>query len=102
MSAIIHVMAEEYPWGIEWSRSGTLAFFTTNAFGILIEDLVQSSFTVKRSWWTTAVGWVWVGLFIFWSSPAHFYPRMQVLDSSQGGVPPVSILKPLLTYFTAP
>ncbi|RHZ57414.1 wax synthase family protein [Aspergillus thermomutatus] len=101
-SAVIHLLAEEYPWGIDWDRSGTMRFFVTQAFGILLEDLVQTAFALGGSheprsrWWSKAVGWVWVALFTFWSSPSHFYPRLQVLDSSNGGVPPISVLRPLI------
>ncbi|KAE8365522.1 membrane bound O-acyl transferase family-domain-containing protein [Aspergillus caelatus] len=99
MSAVIHLLAEEYPWGIDWDRSGTTRFFVTQAFGILLEDLVQTAFAShepRSRWWSKAVGWVWVALFTFWSSPSHFYPRLQVLDSSNGGVPPISVLRPLI------
>ncbi|KAK4246250.1 tat pathway signal sequence [Corynascus novoguineensis] len=102
VSAIIHLLAEEYPWGIDWDRSGTTRFFVTQAFGILLEDLVQSNLGPREPrWWTKAVGWVWVALFTFWSSPSHFYPRLQVLDRSNGGVPPVSVLRPLIDHLSA-
>lgn len=106
-SAVIHLFAEEYPWGIDWDRSGTTRFFVTQAFGILLEDLVQTAFAWGGSqephthWWSKAVGWVWVVLFVFWSSPAHFYPRLQLLDTSNGGVPPISILRPLMDRLAA-
>ncbi|KAF9884912.1 hypothetical protein FE257_000903 [Aspergillus nanangensis] len=104
ISGIIHLLAEEYPCGIDWDRSGTMRFFVTQAFGILLEDLMQTGFAFGGShqshscWWSKEVGWVWVALFIFWSSPSHFYPRLQVLDSSNGGVPPISVLRPLLNH----
>jgi hypothetical protein len=101
-SAIIHLLAEEYPWGIDWDRSGTMRFFVTQTFGILLEDLVQTTFgSHEPRWWTKAVGWGWVSLFTFWSSPSHFYPRLQVLDSGNGGVPPISVLRPLIDRLAA-
>lgn len=102
MSAIIHLLAEEYPWGINWDRSGTMRFFITQTFGIFLEDISQAVLGPHESqWWTKAVGWIWVSLFVFWSSPSHFYPRLQVLDSSNGGVPPVSVLRPMLNRLAA-
>ncbi|KAK6063598.1 tat pathway signal sequence [Seiridium cupressi] len=97
VSAVIHLLAEEYPGGIDWNRSGTTRFFMTQAFGILLEDLVQSAFGPREPrYWAKVVGWVWVALFTLWSSPSHFYPRLQVIDSSRGGIPPVSVMRPLM------
>ncbi|EFQ35402.1 tat pathway signal sequence [Colletotrichum graminicola] len=102
VSAVIHLLAEEYPWGIDWDRSGTMRFFMAQAFGILLEDLVQSTLgTREPRWWTKAMGWIWVSLFVFWSSPMHFYPRLQVMDMSGGGVPPVSVLRPVMDRLLA-
>lgn len=86
-SALYHLVVLEYVNGIRWHHTGTMNFFCTQALGILLEDSVQAGFRFltghKHSRWTAAVGYVWVVLWLYWTSPARDYPRLQVSNGKK-------------------
>ncbi|PTB66754.1 hypothetical protein BBK36DRAFT_3899 [Trichoderma citrinoviride] len=99
VSGLFHLFGEEYPGGIRWDQSGTLRFYSIQALGFMIEDAVQAiwsrGFKGQYSRWTTAVGYVWVLFWIFWTSPAYFYP-LQLNVTEKKPVLPFSVVGPLL------
>ena len=99
VSGLFHLFGEEYPGGIRWDRSGTLRFYSIQAVGFMLEDAVQAIWSRvckgQYSRWTTAVGYVWVLFWIFWTSPAYFYP-LQLNVTEKKPVLPFSVVRPLL------
>ena len=66
-------------------------FFMTQALGIVAEDAVQGSYRywygVDRGGETTmarrTVGYIWVVFFLWWSTPAWFYPRLRLSEGDE-------------------
>jgi hypothetical protein len=104
VSGLFHLAAEEYPYGIRWQQSGTLRFYSIQALGILLEDTVQAIsrrlFSYRPSRWTRAVGYIWVVLWILWTSPAYFYPLLQDVTEKKP-ILPFSVVGPLLRSLRA-
>jgi hypothetical protein len=79
----VHFVSD-YAKGLSWEQSGGVRFFCTQALGIMIEDGVQAVYRSasgekkdgqKDKVWKRVMGWVWmVGFFLFWSTPAWFFP----------------------------
>ncbi|OAL66244.1 hypothetical protein A7C99_3352 [Trichophyton rubrum] len=104
VSALMHVLVDVAS-GLSLTSSGAARFFLTQAFGIIIEDIVVSiyyNFMVKdRSRGSylleKCVGFVWVCAFMIWSSPAYVYPLMYRVNSGQDdSIIPFSIIKMLI------
>ncbi|KAI0534843.1 membrane bound O-acyl transferase family-domain-containing protein [Xylaria digitata] len=99
LSGLYHLAAQEYSHGIRWQHTGTLRFFCTQALGILIEDAAQAglrhSTNYRSNRLTTALGYLWVVLWLYWSSAAWFYPQMQDA-AGKGALLPFSVIRPLL------
>lgn len=69
--------------GIPRSQSGALRFFTTQALGIMLEDGVQEMYRrirggTRSALWSRVVGYVWVFLFLSWSTAAWQYPMLLI------------------------
>lgn len=95
--------------GMEWSESGSLRFFCTQALGILLEDGVQALYhhhhrpvpgtraTKPDNRSGTAaklIGYLWLGVFLAWSTPAWAYPAMRRNEGrAEDMVLPFSIAK---------
>ena len=88
ISGIFHALAD-IGTGLTWSESGSVTFFVTQALGIMVEDGVQA---VYQSWrdkqaggapagterfLTRWVGYLWVVVWMCWSGPAWFYPKLR-------------------------
>ena len=81
LSGALHVLAE-YAGGRHLQDSGTLRFFSTQVLGIMIEDGAQAVYRSARAsrkdvplqFWARSLGYTWVIVFLFWSSPAWIYP----------------------------
>ncbi|KAI9875333.1 MAG: hypothetical protein M1830_008604 [Pleopsidium flavum] len=83
LSGFMHALtdvAEDYGW----QASGSIRYFVTQAVGILLEDCVQAIYRSARGMakeqqpelWAKLVGYLWVLLFQFWSTPAWIYPAL--------------------------
>ncbi|KAF2120337.1 hypothetical protein BDV96DRAFT_683800 [Lophiotrema nucula] len=80
ISGYMHAFAETAT-GLSLQQSGAVRFFCTQAVGIMIEDIAKEVFMdrcLKRGH-TSAIfrrvlGYVWVGCFLAWSTPAWLYP----------------------------
>ncbi|PIG86413.1 hypothetical protein AARAC_007526 [Aspergillus arachidicola] len=83
LSAVMHFLID-ISGGIPVHKSGAIHFFCTQAFGIVIEDAaiklysyitvytnVRLPLLVER-----VLGFIWVGLFLVWSTPVYVYPMM--------------------------
>ena len=101
VSGLVHV-AEEYGAGVPLHQSNSMRFFCMQTLGIMSEDGVQALFhwsnaDRKRSW-TRAVGYIWVILWISWSSPAWYYPKLRLNNGSQRDqILPFTLLGKLLS-----
>lgn len=106
ISGVLHLSAD-IAIGIASGESGSIRFFCTQAVGILIEDSVQAlyyqfvPYRVKTGSYQWArvekvIGYVWLVVFLAWSTPAWAFPAMQ---RSQGKaeelILPFSIVKSL-------
>ena len=75
---------------LSFHNSQCVRFFITQALGIMLEDGVQEVATrlgilgkEKTKWWMKAVGWVWLMVFLGWSTPALMYPAAR-LNTGKG------------------
>ena len=79
-SGLVHAL-EESCAGVPWHQSGSMRFYCMQALGILFEDAVQAVFNAltdkRHRGWTRVAGYVWVVLWMTWSSAAWFYPKLQ-------------------------
>ena len=90
LSGLLHQWVE-VGQGIAWRQSGQLHFFITQVMGIILEDAVQGIYRscrgVKRGEETTAgrrlTGYLWVLVFLWWSTPAWFYPRLRLSEGDK-------------------
>jgi hypothetical protein len=84
--------------GIPPSHTGALKFFVIQGLGIMFEDAVQALHRRHRSGkpgsWTRIVGYIWVSLFLIWTTPCWIYPMVR------SNVPEKDIMPPwkLFTY----
>ncbi|KAH8883275.1 hypothetical protein GQ53DRAFT_664035, partial [Thozetella sp. PMI_491] len=89
ISGIFHAFSDTLTQRIPWEESGAMTFFCLQAVGIMIEDAVQA---LDRQWkplllqahgkkaWglvNTWTGYLWVVLWLVWSSPVWIYPHMR-------------------------
>ncbi|KAL7803494.1 membrane bound O-acyl transferase family domain-containing protein [Trichoderma aethiopicum] len=99
VSGLFHLFGEEYPDGIRWDQSGTLRFYSIQALGFMLEDAIQAVwsrvFHCRYNRWTRATGYVWVLFWVFWTSPAYFYP-LQLTVTEKKAILPFSVVGPLL------
>lgn len=88
--------------GIKWEENGAMRFFVTQALGIMVEDGVQAAFRARiakrrrgqNESMSVAVGYAWVVIWISWTSPAFFYPKMSKQTGSEWDeLMPFSLLK---------
>jgi hypothetical protein len=82
LSGLVHAAAD-LAAGIPFTESGSLKFFLTQVIGIMAEDTVRKLWgdrkvanlpRPKRRSWHTVVGYFWVGLWLFWTTPTWSYP----------------------------
>ena len=85
LSGLLHTWVE-VGQGFPARQSGQMQFFATQIVGIVVEDAVQAVYRavcgIQRGAPPTpmarAVGYVWLIVFLWWSTPAWFYPRQRV------------------------
>ncbi|KAH7417743.1 membrane bound O-acyl transferase family-domain-containing protein [Cadophora sp. MPI-SDFR-AT-0126] len=101
LSGLVHAAAD-LAAGIPFEESGSLQFFLTQAVGIMVEDTVRTLWgdgkvtdipQPKRLWYIV-VGYVWVGFWLFWTTPIWSYPSARYYNGSS--FLPFSVLRPLL------
>ena len=70
--------------GLAWKRSGATRFFCTQTIGIIGEDAIRTLFrrflpnkegSKPRTFYKVR-GYVWVFIFLVWSTPSWIYPSM--------------------------
>lgn len=104
ISGLLHTWVE-VGMGFPTRQSGQIQFFMTQIVGILLEDAVQAFYRavygIQRGAPPTtrarAVGYIWLVVFLWWSTPAWFYPRQRVSQGNQSeAVLPFSLFAGLL------
>jgi Membrane bound O-acyl transferase family len=96
ISGLIHHRAD-LAMGIPHAEAGSLIFFLLQPLGIMLEDGMQ---TLTRHLSTPnsgrvprIVGYLWVMMFLVWSTPTWFYPQQRHIDPT--GLLPFRIIGPL-------
>lgn len=85
ISGLAHAWIE-FAQGYPARQSGQTQFFVTQIVGIMLEDTVQAVYRatcgVKRGTPPTpmarAAGYVWLAVFLWWSTPVWFYPQLRL------------------------
>ena len=99
ISGLIH-HSSDLAMGIPRAEAGSLVLFLLQPLGIMLEDAVQ---TLTRRVPTSgslcrvrrAVGYIWVVVFLAWSTPKWFYPQ-QRLGIDPGNLLPIRIVGPVI------
>lgn len=87
ISGLFHKLVD-MAGGMTAQESGSLHFFCTQAFGIVIEDMAQDVyfyFSTSQTkpnrkpspLWTRLLGYVWLATFLVWSSPVVIFPAIR-------------------------
>lgn len=90
-SGLMHEVAD-IAEGFPRPYTGSIIFFLTQTLGIMLEDAVQAVYRairgVKRGTPSTAVaravGYIWLALFLWWSTPIWIYARQSVSRGEPG------------------
>ena len=99
ISGLMH-LGQDVGGTVPWADSFTVRFFITQALGVILEDAVTGAYAlvtgkegkdVGRGW--RALGWVWVVLFLGWSTPALNFPVLARVRGSGDELVPVSLVK---------
>lgn len=83
LSGMIHI-ASDIAMNVPLKQSGALHFFATNALGIMFEDGAQETYRrlsggrVSDRLWSRFLGYVWVVVFLSWSTACWQYPQMRI------------------------
>ncbi|KAL2037839.1 hypothetical protein N7G274_009313 [Stereocaulon virgatum] len=84
ISGLMHVVSD-FAQGLSWERSGAIRFFCTQTIGIIGEDAIRTSFRQflpnmkegsKPRTLYKFLGYVWVFIFLVWSTPSWIYPSL--------------------------
>ena len=102
ISGLLH-LSTDLVMGIAWDESGSIRFFYTQAFGILLEDGVQALYrrvgpedqrSSQGRKLVTMICYIWLCCFLTWSTPAWAYPAMRRNQgAAKDAVLPVSVMK---------
>ena len=115
VSGLLHA-GIDYALGMAWGESGAIRFYLTQAGGIVLEDAVQAMWRARRARkegkvgkgdgemtreetpsWAKVVGYVWVVVFLTWSTPVYVYPAIRRnRGEEKGRILPFSLLRVLL------
>jgi len=103
-SGLIHTAAD-IAAGIPSRESGTLRFLLMQALGITVEDaaveLWSRTLATQRPhaprFWHASLGHIWLGLWLFWTTPTWCYPAARFHDGTS--LLPFSVLRPFLAVF---
>lgn len=90
ISGLIH-HSSDLAMGIPRAEAGSLVLFLLQPLGIMLEDAIQTltrRFPTSRSLDQVrrVVGYVWVVVFLSWSTPKWFYPQQRL------GIDPANLL----------
>lgn len=108
-SGVYHVFID-MSYGIPQRSSGALRFFCCQALAIILEDTIRFAYhtTIKdpsnkdreTKLWEKAIGFIWVAVWLVWSTPAISYPMAQK-NAVNGGsyILPFSPIRILSRYF---
>lgn len=86
--------------GVPWEEAGAMRFFVMQAVGIIVEDTVQGIYrwlmgqertAAKPTRWKRALGFMWLLVWLIWTTPVWVYPVAQ--RSTGRGILPVSLLR---------
>lgn len=104
LSGILHTILDVCG-GVPQSEARTWVFFVLQAVGIMMEDAVEATYrwtfaskqgekTVypKLQLWHKIVGYVWVYLFMVWSTPAWSFANIRHADPEHNYILPFSII----------
>lgn len=88
LSGVIHI-ASDHGLTILPCESGAVRFFLTQAFGIVLEDAFQAVYynasgkprPAKAPLLHKVVGYIWLILFLAWSTPVWSYPQFRSIRS---------------------
>ena len=87
--------------GVPIEESGAVQFFTVHAIAIMFEDGVQAVmvrlFGKHYSCSRRFTGYVWVMLFMIWTTPTWAYPAARVVRHGQDVLLPFSLIKYVLS-----
>lgn len=100
----------DIPAGLPFSHSGALQFFLMQAVGIAFEDGVQTGwrrlFAPSKAGLASqafsskcqrVIGYIWVLLWLSWSSPIAYYPTLEAnKGESKDTIVPFSIIQPII------
>ncbi len=86
LSGLIH-LAPDLTIGIPLEETNAVAFFTMQALGIMLEDLVQhvnrQLGLLKSPLLQRLVGYTWVAAWFFWQAPKWSYPTARYMDTEK-------------------
>lgn len=104
LSGILHTVLD-ICGGVPHSEARTWVFFILQALGIMVEDSVEAvycwSFVRKQGekisqpklqMWHKTVGYVWVNLFMVWTTPAWTFANIRHADQEHNYILPFTIL----------
>jgi hypothetical protein len=86
--------------GTPFERSGAIRFFTMQPLGLMVEDIIVKGYSIlfhrrKNGPGRRAkfLGYLWVLIWMSWTSPSYLYPMLDQTDTGTGGsVVPVSLV----------
>ena len=103
-SGVYHTFVD-MSYGIPQQSSGALRYFCCQALAIILEDTVRFGYRTavgnpsskdKPKLWERSIGYIWVAVWLVWSTPAISYPIAQknVVDGENHILPfsPIRIL----------
>jgi len=94
ISGLLHYLTA-ITTGLPPSHTGDLTYFLMQALGIMCEDAVQALYrrntSGKPGSWTRIVGYIWVSLFLIWTTPQWMYPRARAIVPGKDDMPPWKI-----------
>ena len=104
ISGLCHAWID-FAQGFPARQSGQIPFFVTQLVGILLEDTVQAVYRSMRGvqWgapptpMARAVGYVWLAVFLWWSTPIWFYPQRRISRGDDDEMLPFSLFASLLS-----
>ena len=102
ISGLMHALGD-VAQGLPWQASTSIQFFCIPALGITVEDALLAALRPasstrttdsSRGWFFKTLGYLWVIVFMVWSTPIWIYPSS---SRSEGGdkyqTVPFSVLK---------
>lgn len=98
LSGLIHITSD-HGMTLLPSESGAIRFFLTQALGIVLEDAFQAAYyyvsgqkrSAKAPLMHKIVGYVWLVIFLAWSTPAWSYPQFRSIRSGVDTLFPFTI-----------